>query len=111
MVDVDLSAKFPDLRPDRSIPPVRNILGFGLFLYGDRDYDLETESFVRTLWLCVLYFPLFALRAYRTAPGDQGWVVLGREPLSTGAKLSSLMLVLLASFGGGYSGYRAYTTT
>jgi hypothetical protein len=54
MVQVDPSAKFPDLRPIRSDPPQYHLFGCGLYLYGDRDFDVETQSFVRTHCFCLL---------------------------------------------------------
>ena len=38
MVQVDASSKFSDLRPIRSDPPLYHLCGFGLYLYGERDF-------------------------------------------------------------------------
>ena len=110
MADVDLSARFPELRPTRT-PPLYNLFGCGLILYGQRDFDLETESFVQTLWLCVLYVPIIALRSYRVMREEDGWLVLGREEVSIPARAFSVLIVLLGCGGGGYFGVRAYTTS
>jgi hypothetical protein len=101
MVQVDPSAKFSDLRPVRSRPPLYHFCGFGLYLYGDRDFDMETQSFVRTLCFCLLCIPVVALRSYRVTPTDEGWRYLGRVPVSGAARLLSLgSAVVLLGFGG-----------
>ena len=68
MVVADPSTRFSDLHPMKSDPPLYHIWGFGLYLCGERDFDPETASFVRTLCFCLLYFPIYALRV----PGDAG---------------------------------------
>jgi hypothetical protein len=108
MVHVDPSTKFPDLRPAGSGPPLYHLLGFGLYLYGERDCDEETESFVRTLCFCVLYIPVLAWRAYRVAPLDDGWVSLGRVPVSRPAGVFSLVGLIALLGGGGYLAADAY---
>jgi tetratricopeptide (TPR) repeat protein len=108
---VDLNAKFPDLRPIRSVPPVFELFGCGLLLYGQRDEDEETGSFVRTHYVCLLYVPLLALGAYRMVPADQGWYILGREPLSAGERVLTAAVLLLALGGGSVFGWSAYTHT
>ncbi len=108
MVQVDPSAKFSDLRPINSVPALFHFFGFGLYLYGERDFDLETESFVRTLCFCVMYIPIFALRAYRVVPTDDGWHYLGRVPVSDSARLLGAFLSVSILVGCGYLGVNAY---
>ena len=98
MVQVDPSAKFADLKPVKSPPRLHHLLGFGLYLYGDRDFDMDTQSFVRTLCFCLFYIPVVAFRAYRVAPTDDGWRYLGVVPLSPSARWLSW---LRRQFGGG----------
>ena len=62
-----------EVPPDCPEPPLSHFLGFGLYLLGDRDPDEESGSFVRTLYFCLMYLPVLALRAYRVAPTDDGW--------------------------------------
>src|SRR5271155_5441594 len=108
MVQVDPSTKFSDLRPVRSGPQLYNVLGFGLFLYGDRDFDVETESVVRTLCFCLLYIPVFALRSYRVVPTDDGWHYLGRVPVAGAARLLSVAAVVALVGGSAFIGVNAY---
>lgn len=102
MAQADPSTRFPELRPLRSDPTLHHFLGFGLYLVGDRDFDVETQSFVRTLCLCVFYIPVLALRSYRVAPRDDGWQYLGSVPVSTPARLLSLAAAATLFGGGGF---------
>jgi hypothetical protein len=108
MVQPDAFTKFPDLRPVKSPPPLHHLWGFGLYLYGERDFDLETVSFVRTLCFCLLYIPVLPLRAYRVTPTDDGWNYLGRVPVSTPARLFGSLISLSLLGGGTYLGLEAY---
>jgi hypothetical protein len=108
MVQADPCAKFADLRPMKSPPRLYHFFGFGLYLHGDRDFDMETQSFVRTLCLCVLYIPVLALRSYRVAPSVDGWSYLGVTPVSRSARLLSLASAALLLGGAGFIGARAY---
>jgi tetratricopeptide (TPR) repeat protein len=107
MVRVDPTAKFADPRPTLAEPPLYHLFGFGLYLYGDRDFDVETQSFVRTLCLCVLYIPLIPIRAYRAAPALDGWSYLERVPVSGGARAWSLAAWLALLGAGGALGAHA----
>src|SRR5688500_16128436 len=81
---INLSERFPQLRPIESAPSLFTLNGVGFGIYGSRDHDPETNSYIKTHCLCVLFIPLLAFRAYRVmqAPQGQGWYFLGREPLS-----------------------------
>jgi hypothetical protein len=48
MSEIDLNRKFPDLRPIKSPPPMFRINGCGVALYGRRDADQETGTYVAT---------------------------------------------------------------
>ncbi len=65
MADINLSDKFPDLQPIESAPSLWLANGCGLTIYGSRDHDSETNTFIKTHVLCVLFVPLLALGAYR----------------------------------------------
>ena len=108
MAVADPSTKFSDLVPIKADPRPYHIWGFGLYLCGERDFDLETGSFVRTLCFCLLYIPIFALRAYRVTPTEEGWSFLGRVPVATGARVFSMIATLVLLGGSGYLGFEAY---
>ena len=67
MTEVDLTDRFPDLKPIKSAPSMFSVNGFGLSTYGARDNDAETGTYVKTHCLTALFIPLFALGAYRVA--------------------------------------------
>ncbi|HEV3255319.1 MAG TPA: hypothetical protein VG013_00435, partial [Gemmataceae bacterium] len=87
MSDIDLESKFPDMRPLKSPPALGAVLGCGVSFYGRRDHDDETDTYVTTHCLSLLYLPVLALAAYRVADGHPGYYFLGRVPLSMGARL------------------------
>jgi tetratricopeptide (TPR) repeat protein len=102
MSEIDWKAKFPELRPIESVPLLWSVKGCGLLLYGRRDEDEETCSYVRTYGLCLLGIPILNIGAYRYAEFAHGPDVLGRVPLSQSEwAINSLMLmlVLLVSMG------------
>jgi len=101
---IDLAERFPNLRPMRGAPSMFTVNGIGLTIYGARDRDAETGSYIKTHCLCFVFLPVFAIGAYRViaAPGG-GWYFLGRERLSRLAKAWNLLVVLailgLVGFG------------
>ncbi len=104
----DLKVKFPLLTPGQSPPGMFRLNGFGVALYGRRDHDPETNTYVATWCLSLLFIPVLCLRAYRVARASQGWYFLGREPLSAFARrwnLSLLCAILVTSCAIPYSIY------
>jgi tetratricopeptide (TPR) repeat protein len=115
--EFDLSQRFPNLRPIRKTPSLQTVNGIGCALYGRRDEDPETGTYVATHYFTVLFVPLCALGAYRVIQAQEGgWYFLGREPLSGGARLfnylSLLVIVGLVGLVGGliYTGTDSYKT-
>lgn len=87
--------RFPNLRPIGGPPSLFTLNGIGTTIYGSRDNDRETGTYVTTLCLTVLFVPLFCLSAYRVANAPNGgWYFLGKEPLSTFAKIWNMLVVL-----------------
>ena len=84
----NLRRKFPEMRPVKAAPWLGSANGFGLGLYGRRDFDSETQTYVKTRCICVFFIPLLALGAYRVADaGQRTWFFYGREPVSLFAKI------------------------
>src|SRR5689334_4365048 len=83
------------MTPGVSAPTMFRINGCGVAMYGSRDSDAKTGTYVSTWCLCFLFIPVLALRAYRVARAmNGGWYFIGREPLSGVAKLWNLILIL-----------------
>jgi len=105
---VDLNEKFPDLKPIEHPPSLMTLNGFGLAIYGARDKDEETSTFVKTHCVTLLFFPIIALGAYRVAlAGNGGWYFIGREPLSVFAKAWNALMVLTLIGGFGFFSWNA----
>lgn len=102
MSDVDLKERFPEMRPLRTVPSLFTLNGCGCCIYGARDHDEETGTYVKTHCFCLLFIPVISLGAYRVANAESGgWYFLGRVPLSPLAKCWNGLLVaaLLALVG------------
>lgn len=81
---IDLSERFPELTPMNGSPSLFTLNGFGFGIYGARDHDPETNTYVKTYCVSALFLPVFALKAYRVfkAPEGDGWYFIGKSPLS-----------------------------
>ncbi|MCA8958910.1 MAG: tetratricopeptide repeat protein [Planctomycetes bacterium] len=97
----DLQRRFPDFQPVRRPPTLYTLNGVGTAVYGRRDADPETHTYIKTVCFCVLFIPLLALRAYRVADaGGGGWFFLGREPLSSFARAANGAILGMLAVGG-----------
>lgn len=89
-----LREKGSRLIPIKRAPGMATINGIGLSLYGNRDYDPNSRTYVKTRCFCVVFVPVLAIDAFRVQDaGFRSWRFLGREPLSAFAKGWNLLLV------------------
>lgn len=112
MTREELLARFPDMTEVSGAPSMFLLNGCGTTIYGKRDWDEETRTYVKTYCFVLVFVPVFALFAYRVADAGGGsWYFIGRVPLSGLAKLWNLCLIgLLAGIVSlGYLSY--YTST
>lgn len=100
-----------DYRPIESTPGLFGFYGCGLRLYGSRDKDADTSSHVATRFMTVVFFPLFAIDAYRITKTEEGSFFLGATGLSRVTRgWNYLVLVALLVLGGlGY--WQSYLTS
>src|ERR1051326_9380180 len=109
-----LRAKFPEMTPVKRAPWLGTVNGFGLSLYGKRDADKETDTYVKTRCLCAAYIPLLALGAYRVGDaGERQWFFFGKQPLSWFARLwngAFVSAMLLFSLNVGRQAYLSSPT-
>ena len=110
MAEINLRQKFPSMTPAKA-PPLYRINGCGLGMYGSREHDAQTGTYVSTLCVSLLFIPILGLRAYRVARSARGWYFLGREPLSKLARAWNLLLVLALGGMIGVWGYVAHTSS
>jgi len=107
-----LREKFPNMRPITKAPPLATFNGFGLSVYGRRDFDEETGSYVKTHCICALFIPLVAVGAYRVVDAPEGgWYFLGKERLSRWARGGNLCVTWLALTFAVHLGWSAYTSS
>ena len=111
MSENNLNDRFPEMKPINSPPTLSTINGIGTTVYGQRDYDDMTQSYVVTHWIVVLFIPIFAIGAYRVITASSGWYFLGKVPLSTSIKMWNRFLVLSIFVGISYFVWHSYTHT
>ncbi len=106
-----LSEKYRHYRPIKSAPSLFTLNGCGLAMYGNRDYDEETGTYVKTHALCLIFVPILALGAYRVADAPEGWYFLGKERLSGFAYTwnRALVTILILAVGAGF--YNSYSNS
>ncbi len=105
MSEINLSEKFPNLRPINGAPGLSTVNGIGMRLFGRRDFDQETQSYVTNHVFSILFIPIIAVGAYRVidVPGG-GWYFLGKVPLSRGARFwnAGFLAAILAAVSLGW---------
>ena len=106
-----LRERFPDMQPVTKVPPLSTVNGIGFTVYGRRDFDADTGTYVKTYVFCILFVPLFAVRAYRVADAVPGWYFLGRVPLSGLAKFWNFFVLVLIAGGIGLGWWNHYSGT
>jgi tetratricopeptide (TPR) repeat protein len=107
-----LRQKFPGMRPMSGTPPLFRLNGIGVSVYGKRDVDEETGTYIKTLCLCVLFVPLIPLAAYRVADASNGgWFFLGKERLSNFARSWNLAALGIALLLGMNLAWTAHTSS
>lgn len=97
----ELKSRFPNLRPINGAPVLFRFNGCGFSVYGTRDRDEQTGTYVTTYAFCIVFIPVLALTAYRVAdaPGG-GQYYLGREGLSGFAKGWNMLLAAMVGLFG-----------
>ena len=112
----ELRERFPDLQPVNDAPSLFTVNGCGFGVYGKRDYDKETNSYIKTYCLCLIFIPILAISAYRVCDAPTGgWYFLGKVPVSGLAniwnKLLCFLIFILISGGIAAHQWDQYTTS
>lgn len=87
--------RFPDLQPISKAPSLWTLNGVGFKLYGHSDYDPETDSYVSTHYLVILFLPVMPTGRYRVIREGNLYHFLGKEPLRLFDKLHIAAFALL----------------
>jgi hypothetical protein len=95
MSDMKMPDVLREMEAIKRLPSLQTINGIGTATIGRRDYDPDTDTYVKTVAFCIFYIPVLALSAYRMAkaPGE-GWYFLGRVRLSRFARAWNFLLPL-----------------
>ncbi|MBE7461961.1 MAG: hypothetical protein HS116_00590 [Planctomycetes bacterium] len=107
-----LERKFPDLVLGGGAPALFTFNGLGTMVYGRRDYDAESDTYVKTHFIVFFFVPVLALGAYRVANADNGgWYFIGKQPLSGACKMLNLAALAAVLFIAVSIGWTSYTST
>jgi tetratricopeptide (TPR) repeat protein len=107
-MNTGLQQRFPSMKPVKSPPSLFTLNSFGIGMYGKRDFDPVTGTYIKTRCLCALFIPIFPLDAYRVADAQKGWYFLGKEPVSgfaSGARWLFLALIAGLAASGAWSAH------
>lgn len=108
----DLFKRFPRMRRVNSAPWLATFNGFGFTVYGQRDADYESGTYVKSHCFCALFLPLLFFGSYRVADAQGGgWYFVGKEPLSSVAKAWNGLVAAAAIFGAALIGWNGYTSS
>jgi hypothetical protein len=100
-----LQDKYPEMKPVTKPPGMATVNGIGTMLYGSRDFDPESGTYVKTHCATLLYIPVLVLGAYRVADAPQGWYFLGKVPLSVLARGWNWLVLASIFLGAGIGLY------
>lgn len=103
-------SNFPGMKPISGAPNLVTIWGTGLMMYGSRDRDVSSGTYVATRFFTILFVPILAIDAYRVADAaPHGWYFLGKVPLSKTTTYWNIAFALIAVTAGLGFGWTYYT--
>ncbi len=107
-----LKAMFPKMVPTNSAPSLFTLNGCGLKLYGSRDQHPQSDSYVTTLFITLIFIPIFPIKAYRVvASSSNSYYFLGKEPLSTLCRLYRRCVLIAFMLMIGLFSWKTYVTS
>jgi hypothetical protein len=67
------------MKPIKSAPMLYTLNGVGTNMYGERDYDRFTRSYVATVYFVILFIPIIPISCYRVIRHQEGgWNFIGK---------------------------------
>jgi len=111
-MDEQLSAKFPEMKPVKGSPTLFTLNGCGLSIYGKRNFDAETGTYIATRFITLVFVPLFAVSSYRVADAEEGgWYFLGKEGVSKVWQMLNAVVLSLLIYAVGMISWSSYTSS
>jgi hypothetical protein len=87
---------FEGLKKIDSAPTMYTFNGIGTTLYGRRDYDPHSQSYIATLYFTFIFLPVFPLASYRVQSVDGGrYQFLGRAPVKRTAFIGPAIVAVV----------------
>ena len=98
----DQSNEFVNMKPISKPPSMFTYNGMGATVYGRRDFDPQSQTYIKTHVICLLFVPFLAIGSYRVQDCETGgWYFLGKVPMSGLAKVYNyLMIAAVLAFAG-----------
>jgi hypothetical protein len=91
----ELQARFPRMKPVRGAPPLFRLNGCGTAMFGSRNFDAHTGTYLKTYGLTLVFIPVLPFACYRVADAQEGgWYFLGKEPISGFARMARATVIL-----------------
>lgn len=82
-----------------SPPTMYTFNGIGTRLYGKRNYDPQTQSYIATLYFTFVFLPIFPFASYRVRDaGGNRYQFLGKVPLKWTGFIAPAVVALLIAF-------------
>jgi hypothetical protein len=83
-------------KPIASAPSLGTINGIGTRLYGRRNHDSQSGTYIATLYFTILYIPIIPIAAYRVKDvGTNRYQFYGKVPLARSAFIAPAIIALL----------------
>lgn len=87
------------VKPIKSTPTMYTFNGIGSKLYGKRDFDPHTQSYIATLYFTFVFLPIFPFASYRVRDsGGNRYQFLGKVPLKWTAFVGPVIVALIIAF-------------
>lgn len=94
-------AVFKGMKPVTKAPGSVTVNGMGFKMYGKRDHDAQTDSYVATRYFVLFFLPVVPLASYRVRRKGNDTFVLGRVPFGRNQRvhLATFLVVLVGLLG------------
>lgn len=95
-------------RPAPKPPLLVSLNGIGLRMVGQRAFERETASYIKTRFVTLVFVPVLALDAWRVQDADGGWYFVARERLSRFDRNLNALVLLGVALVLGTAAWRAH---